>query len=250
MTDFGRLYRALEIDSGCTLATFKHAYRRRVAALHPDRGHDAARATDQLKELNLAYTAALEFHRLHGRLPGLLPPGARGVACERDPSIPRPRTGQHREEPQVTSPRHWGKRALVAIAVMSGVWMFVTAAPWTDDAVEDAALGAHGDAWPDAGPHPAATPPPTLALGMHADTVRALEGEPYGRDEDGGRWLYGPSWIRFECESVVDWYSSRLKPLRAATPHPDPSDPAQAPVRRAHACVPAGPVPRHAARDG
>ena len=39
------------------------------------------------------------------------------------------------------------------------------------------------------------------------------------------RWDYGPSWIRFENDKVVDWYSSPLQPLKHATKHAPPPEP-------------------------
>ena len=38
--DFLALYRELGIDPTCSPEAFKHAYRRRVSELHPDRGSD------------------------------------------------------------------------------------------------------------------------------------------------------------------------------------------------------------------
>lgn len=49
---------------------------------------------------------------------------------------------------------------------------------------------------------------------MDSGTVRTLEGEPVMIS--GQRWDYGPSWIRFEDDHVVDWYSSPLHSLKAA----------------------------------
>lgn len=216
MTDFGRLYRVLGIDPGCTLDAFKQAYRRQVAALHPDRTHAAAQTTDRLKELNLAYAAALDFHRLHGRLPGL-PPRTAAPVHAASPSIPDPR-----DVPASASPR-WSKRLLAALAVISGAWML--GADSGDGRDDGPAADASG---PQAGPPHATRPwppdaehagPIRLKRGMEADAVMDLQGAPISRESDG-RWIYGPSWIRFECGVVVDWYSSRLKPLRTTSMRP------------------------------
>jgi hypothetical protein len=55
----------------------------------------------------------------------------------------------------------------------------------------------------------------TLHVGMSADEVREIEGEPLARH--GGFWEYGPSWIRFDHDEVVEWHSSPLRPLHTGT---------------------------------
>ena len=230
MTDFGRLYRVLGIDPGCTLEAFKQAYRRQVAALHPDRARDATHASDRLKELNLAYAAALDFHRLHGRLPGLPPRTATPVHAA-SPSVPDPR-----DVPAFAS-RRWSKRLLAALAVMSGAWLLgADFVDGPDDVPAADASGMQADPphapWAD--PSDADHERPTrLKRGMEAGAVLALQGAPISRESDG-RWIYGPSWIRFECGVVVDWYSSRLTPLRTASTRP-PADASPQP-RPPHPC--------------
>ena len=69
-----------------------------------------------------------------------------------------------------------------------------------------------------------------IAPGMGKDTVRDILGEPL--DMHALRWSYGPSWVEFRCDKVVDWYSSPLRPLRisaardthAAAASPDDRD--------------------------
>jgi hypothetical protein len=60
---------------------------------------------------------------------------------------------------------------------------------------------------------------PALEVGMSSGQVRAIEGEPTGLH--GDRWEYGPSWVRFEDDQVVDWYSSPLRSLGTAGRTPD-----------------------------
>ena len=68
-TDFVSMYEELGLDAECGMDAFKQAYRRRVAALHPDmQGDDSD--LPRLQRLNRMYEATLDFHRLHGRLPG------------------------------------------------------------------------------------------------------------------------------------------------------------------------------------
>ena len=75
-TDFLDLYKILGLNPGCGMAEFKHAYRRRVAVLHPDRrsaDQVSAIAAERLQQLTALYGAAMEFERRHGRLPGAPP---------------------------------------------------------------------------------------------------------------------------------------------------------------------------------
>lgn len=59
-----------------------------------------------------------------------------------------------------------------------------------------------------------------LRQGMPLREVLAMLGEPVSRELGGSQWSYGPSWVRFECDEVIDWYSSPLHPLRASKPRP------------------------------
>ncbi|WP_239950355.1 hypothetical protein [Dyella terrae] len=54
-----------------------------------------------------------------------------------------------------------------------------------------------------------------LHVGMSTDDVRTLEGEPVA--VHGDLWEYGPSWVRFDHDEVVEWHSSPLRPLRTDT---------------------------------
>jgi hypothetical protein len=72
-TDFIDLYGKLRLEPNCSLADFKQAYRRHVAAWHPDRRRGSRAdsiAAARLQRLTAQYSAAMEFHRRHGRLPG------------------------------------------------------------------------------------------------------------------------------------------------------------------------------------
>ena len=86
--DFTQLYSQLGLRPDCTLDEFKRAYRRRIAALHPDKGHtlDTPETHALLPDLIKLYATATRFHRRHGRLPGarpsLAPPGRSAVTTE------------------------------------------------------------------------------------------------------------------------------------------------------------------------
>ena len=61
-------------------------------------------------------------------------------------------------------------------------------------------------------------PAPLIAIGMTAAEVREIEGEPLLVHDD--RWEYGPSYVRFERDVVVDWYSSPLRALKVSAERP------------------------------
>ena len=84
-TDFIDLYGKLRLEPSCSLAEFKQAYRRHVAAWHPDRRRGSradALAAARLQRLTAQYSAAMEFHRRHGRLPGAVAPPRVTVVTE------------------------------------------------------------------------------------------------------------------------------------------------------------------------
>lgn len=214
-TDFLDLYRILGLEPGCDVDEFKHAYRRRISVLHPDRRNNNAGnavAAERLRRLTAMYGMAMEFQREHGRLPGA--PQAR-VNVPAHPTSSAPRSRQATIQPRRRRPLRW----LFLPAAATVVWLL----------------------WP--GERPAVTSPVTvelthpvaqpgqiataaantlpLSLGMDAATVRASEGEPTFM-VNNERWEYGPSWIRFERGKVVDWYSSPLYPLHTATQSPLP----------------------------
>jgi hypothetical protein len=63
---------------------------------------------------------------------------------------------------------------------------------------------------------------PKLEIGMDMQAVRQIQGEP--AQQEGSRWFYGPSWLYFEDDHLVDWYSSPLYPLKTATSSPADGD--------------------------
>ena len=59
----------------------------------------------------------------------------------------------------------------------------------------------------------------SIAYALRQDTrarVAAILSGQVSRELSGVHWEYGPSWVRFECGQVVDWYSSPLNPLKAS----------------------------------
>lgn len=225
--DFARLYAELGVAPDGGLEAFRQAYRRRVAELHPDRPASAPRDPSLLIALNLGYAAVLDFHRAQGRIPGQ--PLARAddgaQAATHAPAAgavrPVPDADALRTIPPQRRPA--AARSAPRIRVLLVPVLLAIAAIWR---------------WlPEAGPppggadaaHSAPEPPPAatrgrVQLGMDRDTVAMLIGEPVARDADNLRWIYGPSWLQFECGRLVDWYSSPLHPLRVGSRRPTPLD--------------------------
>ena len=210
-TDFVALYSELGIEPDCSLDGLRMAYRRRVADLHPDRvGHSGE---DELKALNLRYAAALEFHRHYGRLPGApTTPPRRAQAA----TATAPRMGAAAwvvEEVEAASPRRSSRVWVYGMLLLAALLV------WWLSRTDGSAGFRSGIAGNERGTARAAAI--ALRQGMEARDVVAMLGEPGGRELGGTHWVYGPSWVRFECAQVIDWYSSPLRPLRASRPRPE-----------------------------
>lgn len=209
-TDFVALYSELGIEPDCSLDGLRMAYRRRVADLHPDRVGDSGE--DELKALNLRYAAALEFHRHYGRLPGApaTPPRraqpAAAAAPRMDAGLPIV------EEVEAASPRRSSRMVVYGMLLLAALLVW-----WLSRTDGSAGFGS-GIAGNKRGTARAAAI--ALRQGMEARDVVAMLGEPGSRELGGTHWVYGPSWVRFECSQVIDWYSSPLQPLRASPPRP------------------------------
>lgn len=208
-TDFLELYRELGVSPGCCLLDFKRAYRRHVARLHPDRpGDGQPRVGDQLQQLTAQYSAAMEFQRRHGRLPG-------AHAQEVRANMPEP---AFRSTLPALTPMREPRRGpskvtiLFALSVLAALFWCTDPLPFLPE-VSHAPYVAQSTAEVSE-----TLVTPMLALGMSPENVRAIEGEPTMIRDD--RWEYGPSWIRFENGEVVDWYSSPLQSLRTPTGRP------------------------------
>lgn len=236
-TDFMGLYQDLGIGADCTLDALRLAYRRRVAELHPDRAGTGQE--EALKTLNLRYDAALDFHRLHGRLPGAPPtPGVRPSRPPAPASAPSMAAASTPSASSTTAlPR---STLLLGLALtLALVWWF---SPEIDAPATPAASGSLS-------PVAAISDPVvhTLQIGMSPAATIALLGQPISWDKDNSHWLYGPSWVRFHCSRVADWYSSPLQPLKVASARPLPSDLARSSGVGERHCAPMRP-PRARAR--
>lgn len=250
--DFAKLYAELGVEPDCGLEAFKQAYRRRVAELHPDRPPATGRDPERLVTLNLGYAAALEFHRTQGRIPGApLPapapaPPARAWSAAANPhhqaraaagsaGMAAASSGGRAAVADRRAPR---KRVLVlpVLLLVAAIWRWL---PTFEKPPAEPAIA------PIAARAASAQDDIHLQLGMDHDAVIALIGEPVSRSAGDAHWLYGPSWLRFECGRVSDWYSSPLRPLRVATRTPGDEDRARPGAR----IPPCAPPPRTALHD-
>ena len=226
--DFLSLYRELGIDPDCSPEAFKHAYRRRVSELHPDRNGTGASGEEVLKSLNLGYAAALEFFHAHGRFPGA-PVASAGRPHRQAPEAPASQMQPAPADlPQDADPfgasrsgrqRRWLSIVLVSLVVLVVGSQLAGGDREGDPPGADAPPAARGQAAPVQAPRaPAAVG--SLWLGMQAEEVLQVLGGPTDTARDGQLWHYGPSWIRLSCREVVDWYSSPLMPLGISSMHP------------------------------
>lgn len=229
-SDFAQLYSLLGAQPGCGLDEFKHAYRRRIAELHPDKtgnAPNAEAAAAQLNELNSLFDAAMRFHRQHGRLPGAIAPRAAEpeVTFSQSTAAAAPVS----PSPGQSSPAHAASGQAVAEAtsrsrltwpLLMALLLLLVALVW-DSATREAAepLVTNGDG--------ASTPAmeveglvgTQLLLGMDKKSVRTIQGAPMSTQ--GDNWFYGPSWLRFEQDQLVDWYSSPLHRLKTTSATPE-----------------------------
>ena len=221
-TDFVALYDELGLDTECSMADFKQAYRRRVAQLHPDHP-DNSSDISRLQRLNRLYAAAIEFQHAHGRLPGAI----RATAMEMpgDSVFASSDAPTHDSSSMSGSPSYWRYVLLVALLglVLYGLSLQEPATTMSD-AVEPTAAPSQDLQRP--------VSEKLLAIGMDGKQVRRIQGEPFNSHEQ--RWEYGPSWILFDCGKVVDWYSSPLHPLRVR--NASPTDSAQPPSGTLRKC--------------
>lgn len=216
--DLAQLYSQLELSPGCTLEELQRAYRRRIAELHPDRLAGARPPEGgKLPDLIWLYTAAVRFHRRHGRLPGAGPVHVANVqrvttTTPADGAAPPPRPATRPQDIPSPSRRY----SLLAIGLV--VLLLVLALVWDWPAPVTSMSSSTETARVDPAVAAVAATTHQLELGMDAATVLAIQGEPLR--VSGSQWDYGPSWLQFEHGRLVDWHSSPLHRLKTATPSP------------------------------
>ncbi|MHB8913077.1 MAG: DnaJ domain-containing protein [Lysobacter sp.] len=239
--DFAQLYSQLGLRPDCTLDEFKRAYRRRIAALHPDKGQEVDTPENHalLPDLIKLYTTATRFHQRHGRLPGARPslapprPSAAATASRTAsatthpytvPTAPTNSSGDDMTNAERQSHRGTPLGLALLMLALAVVLAWNLPPPNTELASADATPG-------DLRAVAIATDVDSLQLGMDKPTVLAIQGEPLRVDDDD-EWNYGPSWVRFERGRLVDWHSSQLRPLKTDAPAPPPPDEAVVAARR------------------
>ncbi|MFC3549827.1 J domain-containing protein [Lysobacter cavernae] len=215
--DLAQLYSQLELSPDCTLQELQRAYRRRISELHPDRLAGARLSEGgKLPDLIWLYTAAVRFHRRHGRLPGAGPVHVANVqrAATMTPAdaVAPPRPAVHAQD--TPSPSH--RNSLLAIGLV--VLLLVLALVWDWPAPVTSMSSSTEAARIDPTVAAVAASTHQLELGMDAATVLAIQGEPLR--VSGSQWDYGPSWLQFEHGRLADWHSSPLRRLKTATPSP------------------------------
>ncbi|MFS8136552.1 MAG: J domain-containing protein [Thermomonas sp.] len=212
--DMSQLYSRLGLRPDCTLDEFKHAYRRRIAELHPDHTKGTARDANTLSELVWLYATASSFHRRHGRLPGA-PVTEAPVSADRrseflSKTLQAPSTHDTDQDLRITDRPQRSERSLHAASLLlplsAVVLLIVLSGDWLSPGPRN-----DSGAPPSFAEHPS---PRWLEPGTLEMDVLALQGEPSERH--GNRWLYGPSWVQFEDGRVVDWYSAPQRPLMTA----------------------------------
>lgn len=199
-TDFVSMYEELGLDAECDMDAFKQAYRRRVAALHPDMQGDAS-DLPRLQRLNRMYEATLDFHRLHGRLPGASAPPRPAHA-----TAPPHRSDAWMPDSEAPAPPRGRRRYLLAGALLAALLYWLGAHRTSIPTLDPTGPGdSAAAAWM---PRPARQ----LELGMDTEQARRILGNP--TVEHAARWQYGPSWVDFECGKVSGWYSAPARPLQ------------------------------------
>ena len=215
--DFPLLYSQLGVHPDCTLDELKHAYRKRIGELHPDRhasAHDIAEPVMHLSDLNSIYAQALRFHKQYGRLPGgktILPPRSTPTTSQRE----TPSRTQAPPDQSAPAPRQRGPMLGILLVVL--VLALAMIVDFFSRQGSEQGSNPYSESTPAALPESGA--PMRIELGMDAPTVIALQGNPVGMH--GDEWDYGPSWLRFKDGKLVDWYSSPLRRLKTSTVSPE-----------------------------
>lgn len=213
--DFSKLYAQLKLRPDCSLEEFKHAYRRKVATLHPDRigAEESGAGGEQiaLADLMSLYGMAIQFQKDHGRLPGAPLPAKTVVNPRPLRDMPPPTASETTDAVEAGTPLR-GRWLLLAGLLGLLAYLVVSALP---NASTDTSAHSQRTVATAATPRaPADSPQEQIRLGMDAATVLSIQGPPSRTSEE--LWEYGPSWIRFDKGRVVGWYSSPLYRLQSS----------------------------------
>ncbi len=209
-TDFDALYRELGVNPNDGAAAIRSAYRRRVAEIHPDRASDGD--STELQRLNGMYAAAMRFERDFGRLPGAATARPVSTASAGAPVAAQPDVPQR--EAQRGVHRRWYLLALIVLLIALA-WVMQDDPDARSEGVPGTQAKVSGEATAGSA---RAEATPVIVVGASVQEVLAIQGAPVMTE--GNRWLYGPSWLRFDCLQVVDWHSSPLYALNTDSTQP------------------------------
>ena len=236
----------LGVSERASIKEAKQAHRDLAAVWHPDRFSDNPRlqdkATEKLKEINVAYEALVKYHETHG---GFIIPaaGTAGGREETPVTEPGPEEDVAEETPgeEEISGSSWGARhmvflsVLIALCLVGIVFMIQTRkridfknVPHSQPPYQ-ATVAESG---PPAGKAAAKPPSPEkiapvkertvpapkaavagkyITLGSSKEQVLAALGPPPQSSEN--RWVYGSSYVEFTKGLVTGWSNSSLNPL-------------------------------------
>lgn len=229
-----------------SLNEIKQAYRDLASVWHPDRFSDNPRlqdkATEKLKEINVAYEALVKYHEAHGGFSAAPEePGECGPekAPEQEPRDEKDMSQAFAREEEATG-KSWFARHMVLLSILIalclvGIIYMVQArkridfkglpaySPPYQATVAESGPGAGQAAKPASPEKPQpekgkVVPPQKPArgnkyftLGSSREQVLAALGAPQQSGEN--RWVYGSSYVEFTKGQVTGWLSSSLNPL-------------------------------------
>lgn len=197
INNFLAMYGRLGLDADCSEAELRQAYRRYIADRHPDRQRERpAMELAEVQQVTAMFAAAMAFYRERGHLPGSAP--ARATP-----------------PPAPASSRRRGKKKahglLLVTLVAAGLLLWHAWPAPTETGMPAASPPPSTPSPRKDGADGRATPESFIDAGSTRREVLDLAGQP--QLDAGDRWDYGPSWVRFRDDRVVDWYSSPLRPL-------------------------------------
>ena len=238
----------LGISPDASLNEVKQAHRDLASVWHPDRFPDNPRlrdkATEELKEINVAYETLIKYHEAHGGFSA--PADDAGEAPAYDGAETAERTPHQGENASPTSGdgeeptgKSWLARhavlisVLIAICLVGVIYMVqarkrvdfrgipthptpyqatvVESGPAPGQAAKPAPPGKIPSAREGATQKPAPQGNQHFSLGSSREQVLAAQGPPQQAGES--RWAYGSSYVDFTRGQVSGWLSSSLSPL-------------------------------------
>ena len=247
-----KYFQVLGVSQHARLEEVKQAYRDLVNVWHPDRFPDNDRlknkATEKLKEINVAYEEILSFYEQKNAPEDVhsnVSMSAEETVVEPPPfpaGSKSPASGENRS-------RMWKIALFLVLLIIIIIVVFYTAfrkekAPQLvptailipdqpkvsvpDDTAQLSEKSSirkksHAETTRIFKKGRQAKPKEFFTVGSTKDEVLTVQGAP--TQISGNRWSYGFSYVDFEKERVIRWYSSRLDPLHIKmTPSGEPGE--------------------------